>query len=79
MRMVLVSTHKADNKLDRDEWLDYQLQMNRGFRDIEEEADDHAYTTTELRSYPSGMCGVSLTGWWIDQRAVFYLKSREVV
>ena len=78
-RMILVSTDKAEGPRDKELWLDYQPHINREIRFIGGESVKNIYSVTKLRSYPQVWSDVSLTGWWIDRRAVFYLKSRGVV
>lgn len=88
MKMILVSTHKAKDGRTRGVWLDFQPQMNREIRHVEEEEGTEVFTISALRSY-SGIRydslntireleDISLTGWWIDRMAVFCLEQREV-
>ena len=88
MKMVLVSTHKAEDERTRGVWLDFQPQMNREIRRVEEEVGTEVFTISALRSY-SGirydslntvreLSDISLTGWWISRPAAFYLEQREV-
>ena len=78
-QMILVSTDKAEGPRAKELWLDYQPHINREIRFIGGENVKNIYTVTKLRSYPQAESGISLTGWWIDRRAAFYLKSRRVV
>lgn len=88
MKMILVSTHKAEDGRTRGVWLDFQPQMNREIRRVEEEEGTKVFTISALRSY-SGIRydslntvreleDISLTGWWISRPAAFYLEQREV-
>lgn len=83
MKMVLVSTHKAEDGRTREVWLDFQPQMNREIRRVEEEGGTKVFTISALRSYNSLNTvrereDISLKGWWISRPAAFYLEQREV-
>ena len=78
-QMILVSIDKVEGTRTKEFLLDYQPHINREIRFIEEEGVRNIYTVTKLRSYPQAESGISLTGWWIDRRSAFYLKSRGVV
>lgn len=75
-QMILVSTDKAESPRAKELWLDYQPHINREIRFIDGESVKNIHTVTKLKSYPQSESGVSLTGWWVDRRAV---KSRRVV
>lgn len=88
MKMVLVSTHKAEDGMTRVVWLDFQPQMNREIRHVEEDGGTKVFTISALRSYSGIRYGslntvreredISLKGWWISRPAAFYLEQREV-
>ena len=87
MKMILVSTHKAEDGRTRGVWLDFQPQMNREIRRVEEERGTKVFTISALRSYSCirydrntlrELKDISLKGWWISRPAAFYLEQRKV-